>query len=396
MLPEIVRDHVNGRLSHISQYTSVTNLYLAFRQNESGPIFNDHSRTRISEDRSEVCSSGEDQMLNDIEDLECKQFLESEIITQSRKSSSCFVVRVGSRMCIERKAPFVNSGTHGVNGFMSFFSDLKFLKSLNSCRDAAEFIGVVLDNTRTHLKGYLYEYPALGGILTMLIVARSRSEVIPWEIREKWARQIVATIAEIHSSKGALIGGLWWLAEIGVKANGTVVFTALRCSQRHFDGRRGMRAPELRGISLSETCTLEKMVTFRTETFQLGLLLWLLAEHEDNTASCFCSRSVCTSRPRYMCTAEHADPIELPPCGAGIPWYFNEIIKQCRLPDPKHRKTACQLQKMFPPAEDGRCRYPGRQGRYSEEICHLKHISSLLHRMWYAGYERESSLQSMP
>lgn len=351
-LPTIIGDHVNRQLSYIDQFTSVTHLFLYLGQNESGLVFNDPARTKISEDCLEVCSSGEDQMLYDIEDLGCKQFLESEIITQSRKSCSCFIVRVESQTCIERKAPFVNSGICGRNGFQSFFDDLKLLKSLRGCSGVAEFIGVVLDDTRTHLRSYLYEYPALASILTMFVGAQSRSEIIPWDIRESWARQMVETVAEIHSGRGSLVGGLYWLAEIGIRENGTIAFTALRTSQKHFVHRPGMMAPELRGVSLTDVSTLEKMVTFRTEVFQLGLLLWMLAEHKDNTVGCFCSRSACTNRPRYMCTLDHTDPIELPPCSAGIPPYFDEIIKQCRLSDPKDRKTARQLREMFPPTDD--------------------------------------------
>ena len=356
-LPTIVGDHVNRQLSYIGQFNSVTHLSLYFGQDKSGSIFNDPARAKISEDCLEICQSGEDQMLRDINDLECKPFLESDIITQSRKSCSCFIVHVESRICIERKAPFVNSGIRGGNGFQSFFDDLKLLKSLQSYKGVAEFIGVVLDDARTHLRSYLYEYPALGSILTMFIGAQSRSEIIPWDIREIWARQIVKTVAEIHSGRGSLVGGLFWLAEIGIRANGTIVFTALRSSQkyyaqRYFTCRPGMTAPELRGVLSTDDSALEKMVTFRTEVFQLGLLLWMLAEHKDNTAGCFCSRSACTNWPRYMCTLDHTDPIELPLCSAEIPPYFNEIIKQCRSSDPKDRKTACQLQEMFPPTEE--------------------------------------------
>jgi hypothetical protein len=351
-LPTIVEDHVNLKLSSVDQFTSVTRLSLYLERNESGLVFNNPDRTMISEDCLEVCSSGEDQMLYDIEDLGCKQFLESEIITQSRKSNSCFIVRVESRVCIERKAPFVNSGIRGRNGFQSFFNDLKYLKSLRGCRGIAEFIGVVLDDTRTHLRSYLYEYPALSSILTMFVVARSKSEVIPWYIREVWARQMVETVAEIHSG-GSLVGMLYWLAEIGIRANGTIAFTAVKPSQRHFAHRPGMMPPELRGVSSTDVSTLEKMVNFRTEVFQLGLLLWMLAEHVDNIAGCFCSRSACTKSPRHMCTVDHTDPIELPSCSAGTPPYINEIIKQCRLSDPKDRKTALQLQKMFPPTKNG-------------------------------------------
>lgn len=223
-LPTIVGDHVKRQLSYVDRFTSVTHLSLYLGRNESGLVFNDPARTKISEDCLEVCSSGEDQMLYDIEDLGCKQFLESEIITQSRKSCFCFIVRVESRTYIERKASFVNSGIRGENGFQCFFDELKLLKSLRGCRGVAEFIGVVLDDTRTHLRSYLYEYPAFISILALFVNAQSRSEIIPWNIRKGWARQMVETVAEIHCRE-SLVGSLYWLSEIDIRANGTLAFT---------------------------------------------------------------------------------------------------------------------------------------------------------------------------
>lgn len=350
-LPDMVRDYLSGQLLHLDRFAPVTKVSLFFRQSESGPVLNDDARTSIREDRVEVCSSGEDEILHDIEDLECEQYLESEVITHSRRSSSRFIVLVESQICIEHKAPFVNSGIAGGNGFKTFFADLKLLKSLSGCRGVAQFMGVVLDDARSQLKGYLCEYPLLGNVLTIFASAQSRSEIIPWKLREAWARQLVKAVAEIHRDKGALVGGLRWLADIGIRADGTLALTAVRHSQRHFDGKPGMMAPEMREIPLSEKSTLGKMVTFRTEIFQLGLLLWMLAEQRSNTSGVFCARNACTFRPRYACTAEHADPIRLPTCGAGTPSYLNEIIEQCRSSDPKDRKTASQLEQCFPPAK---------------------------------------------
>lgn len=352
-LPPVVEDYVNRQLSCIDQFSSVTCLALYFERNESGLVSSDPARTKISENYIEACSSGENQMLCDIEDLGCKQFLESEIITQSRRSASCFIVRVESQTCIERKAPFVSSGIRGENGIQCFFDELKLLKSLRGCNGVAGFIGVVLDDARKHLMSYLYEYPALGNLTTLFEGAKSRSEIIPWDIREGWARQIVTTVAEIHSGRGSLVGSLFWDSDIGVRVDGTIAFTNIRSSQKHFGHRRGGMAPELRGLSSTDVSTLVKKVNFRTEVFQLGLLLWMLAEHKTNTDGCFCPRSACTIRPQYTCTLDHADPVELPSCNAAIPPYFNDLIKQSRLSDPKKRKTARQLQQMFPPSFKG-------------------------------------------
>ena len=347
MLPRIVRNQFDTLIPRLELYESITNISFSFEQNQSGQIVSISTGTKISEDLAEVRMSGEDQILYDLEDLGCAQFLESEIIVQSRMLSSYFIVRVESRTCIERKAPFVNAGEQGENGFRNYFDDLKLLKSMRGCNGVAEFIGIVLDDTRSHLRSYLLEYPILGNVMKILIGAQLKSETLPWDIRESWARQIIQTVSEIHS-RGSLVGGLLWMEEIGIRANGTVVLTGLRTYPRHFENRSGKMAPELRDISHINGRTLGKMVTFRTEIFQLGLILWKLAEHKDNTAGCFCSKAACTNHPRYLCDADHANPVELPTCNPDIPSYFGDIINQCRLPDPKMRPTACELAEILP------------------------------------------------
>lgn len=49
--------------------------------------------------------------------------------------------------------------------FYTYFNDLKLLKSMHGCTGVAEFIDLVLDDTRSHLRSYLYEYPVLGNVL---------------------------------------------------------------------------------------------------------------------------------------------------------------------------------------------------------------------------------------
>lgn len=258
-LPQIIQECTMRHLSQTSQFTAVTNLSLHFEQDENGLLLNNQTKSSFRQNYMEACSSGEDRILRDIEDLGCKKFSESEIITQSRKSSSCFIVRVGSRTCIERKAPFVSSGMRGANGFQNFFDDLKFLKSLRRCSGVAEFFGVVLDKTEKHLMSYIFEHPALGTVMSLFLGAYSNREIVPWIIRENWARQLVGAVADIHSGIGCLVGGLCWLDEIGVRADGTIILTAPRASQRYFNRGRGMLAPELRGIPGTSSQTLEKM-----------------------------------------------------------------------------------------------------------------------------------------
>ena len=359
-LPHVIWELTMKYLSQTNHFMSVTNLSLFLKENERGSLSHDQTKSGFREDCMEVSSSGEDQILHDIEDLGCKQFLESEMITQSRKSSACFIVLVESRTCVERKAPFVSSGLRGANGFQGFFDDLKFLKSLGGCSGVAEFVGVVLNDARTQLRSYMYEYPALGTVMSLFLGAQSKREIVPWSVRESWARQLVEAVANVHSSKGSMVGGLSWLDEIGVRADGTIVLTCLRASQRYFNRGRGMLAPELRGIPGTSSQALTKMANFRTEIFALGHILWRIAEHRTNTASCFCARNACVSRPRYRCAADHANSIELPPCNAEVPPYYNAIIKHCRARHPRDRRAARQLREMFPSA--------GNRETFSPEI----------------------------
>ena len=349
LLPKILSDELHKLLPSLELFKSVTSLSLLFKENEMGQIVNDSTRTTICEDILEVEMSCERRILNDLKHLNCAQFLERDILVESRISSSRFKVRAGSRVCIERKVPFANSGTQGENEFHAYFQDLKQLKSVRGYKGIAEFIGVVMDDTRSHLRSYLYEYPIIGSLFTVLMCAGSRAETIPWSVRENWARQVIETVSEVHS-KGFLVGCLMWLTEIGIRADGEIILAGLRTSQKHFANYNGHMAPELRDASRTDTYALNKLVDYRTEIFQLGLILWKLAEHKMNVfPGYFCSKSRCTYRPRYVCTAHHANPIELPTCPVGIPSYFNDIITQCRLRDPHLRPTAYELAEMFPP-----------------------------------------------
>ena len=352
LLPRLLSDELNTLLPRLKLFNSVTSLSLSFKEDEDGKTVNDSTKTAICEDILEVEMACEDRILNDLKHLNCVQFLERDILVESRISSSRFKVRVESRTCIERKVPFVNSGTQGDNEFHAYFQDLKQLKSMRGCNGVAEFIGVVIDDTRSHLRSYLYEYPVIGNLFTILMCAESKSETIPWQIRENWGRQIIRAVSEIHSN-GFLVGCLMWLQEIGIRADGQIILIGLRTSQRHFANYNGHMAPELRGTSLSDTHALNKMVNFSTEIFQLGFILWKLAEHKPNVfPGYFCSKAGCRYRPRYMCPADHANPIALPTCAAGIPSYFNNLITQCRLSDPKLRPTAYELAEILPHHKD--------------------------------------------
>ena len=323
---------------------TITSVSLHVREDIQGQLSIDTPNVLFAEDLQEIeMCSGEDQ-LQDIEDLGCAQYLESEVIIQSRISSSAYIVWVESQNFIERKLPFAGAGWQGQNGVEDFFEDLKLSYSMRECACVVRFIGVVLDDTRKHLKSYLYESPTLGTAQQMLETAEAKAEKIPWSIRETWAKQIVTAVSEVHS-KGFVVGVLQ-LDSIGIRADGSAVLTALKSSGRHIPNRRGYVPPELRSKPGSNFSP--KKMNFRTDIFQLGFILWLLAEHKSTVCGYYCIRNGCTTVPRYSCTADHTNPVSLPPCLNEVPAYFSEIINNCRASNPKARPPARELLALFP------------------------------------------------
>ena len=226
---------------------------------------------------------------------------------------------------------------------MDFVTSSQTLSS--DCNNTAKFIGVVLDDTRQHLKGYVYELPMITSIESLLFRANSRSETIPWFTREFWGRQMIQTLSDIH--KKGLIVGVVSLDSFGLRADGTAVLLRLETSQRHLRNEAGIMPPELRQFSKDGVKVLWN-VSFRTDVFQLGYVLWLLAEHKPIGHGHLCAKSACVKPPHSMCNADHANPVELPNCCSGIPPFFNDIIRQCRSRDPQARPSAHKLAKVLP------------------------------------------------
>lgn len=324
-LPAQLLEPVTMLLQKLELFNSVTPLSLSLGEDDTGQAIINSPSIEIAEDLPEIGMCSEDQVLDDIDDLGCAKFLESEVTVQSRVSSTRFMVQVASRICIERKAAFASAGALSENGFHEYFNDLKLLNSVGGCTSVVEFIGIVLDETRLHLRNDIYESPGLGSLLSILLCADFRAEMIPWSVREIWSRQIIGAVSDVHG-KGLVVGGGFLSDMIGVREDGSAVLSEFGTSSRHVQNICGRMAPELRSQlgkkALGKT-------TFRMDILHLSIQLWRLAEQVlYRTASCFCVIFGCTERPRITCMAEHRNHVELPACSTDVPSYFNEIIQK--------------------------------------------------------------------
>ena len=354
-LPEAFHESLSKLLPTLDLFDSVTKITLPFSQDNSGELIVDLDGIEMAEDTTEIALYCEDPIMLDIEDLDCAQFLESEVVTQYHMSSPYFVVWIEGQSCIERKAPFRSARPGDSNALQEFCDDLKLESSLRGCPGVIHFIGVVLDDTRRYLKSYVHESFS-SNIEAMFESAACQGETIPWHIRETWAWQIVTAVAEVH--KRGIAPVLVSSYTISIRPDGSAVI--LPRSPRPSDGLNGHLAPELRESSHKKGP--RDISKFRTDIFRLGLILWQLAEHQDNLSNFFCSQSGCTTSPRCTCNAPHRNPVELPNNSTHVPLYFRTMIQQCRARDPKARPSAHQLlDSFFPPETVGSTQEPTAQ-----------------------------------
>ncbi len=341
-LPSAVHRLLRTILPLIEFYSSVTQISLDLRVGKSGQITAESPRVEVIEDESEISKSDEREFLKYIESVCCKRYVESDVITYSRISSTSYKVFVDSQACVENKVLFASGKRQGNNAFLDYLSEIKHHISLRRCTNVAEFRGIVLDDTRQHLRSYLQE-PMMTSVESLLALATSRSKMIPWFIRELWARQLIQAMIEIHSQ--GLTAGLFNLNSVGIRGDGTAVFHPLQHSEKYVLDSNGLAPPELRNRHRNNHSgsAARNKLNFQTDIFQLGMLLWLLVEHVPKDMGHFCARSACMHSPRSTCVASHANPVELPKCRDDAPAYLCDIIRDCRLQDPQSRVSAREL-----------------------------------------------------
>ena len=348
-IPERLETPLQKLIREIENFGSVTNVFVNLRE-ENDRIAADMTRVQRAENVLERHMSNENKILQDIEHLGCPQFVESQVIFRAQLSCYRYKVWIGDRDFTECKVPFASAGLQGDNLFDDFADEVKRLTSLRGCRGIVQFLGVILDDSRRHIKGYLYEAPTFPTLRSIISLAKNQSKPIPWAVRELWIGQIVAAMSNVHA-RGLVIGALN-INRISIRADGSVVLDLSEYAHRNLSTQRDYLPPELWRMNF-DICRIPRStpLNFQTDVFQLGILIWLIAEHQPHTWGYYCTRAACTNVPRYQCTASHKEPTELPPCSVGIPSYINDLITVSRLPNPKDRPSASWLSTLFPPVD---------------------------------------------
>jgi serine/threonine protein kinase len=200
-----------------------------------------------------------------------------------------------------------------------FLYEVNALDSLLGCDNVVQLEGLVTDDRGELVKGLLISYASQGPLVDMIYDFRGTSQ-LPWYRREKWAKQIVGGLSDIHEA--GFVQGDFTLSNIVIDEDDNAIIIDIN--------RRGCpvgwEPPELSRL-IDSGQRIGMCIGVKTDLFQLGMVLWALAEEVDEPER--------VERP-------------LPSVLDDIPDYYRRIVKTCLRERPQGRVSANELLRLFP------------------------------------------------
>ena len=115
---------------------------------KGGQISAESPWIEVVEDEAEMSKADERDFLQYIDSVCCKRYVESDVVTYSRISSTSYLVYVDSQAYVEKKVSFASGNEQGNNAFLDYLDNIKHLISLRRCANVSAFQEIVLDDSR--------------------------------------------------------------------------------------------------------------------------------------------------------------------------------------------------------------------------------------------------------
>ena len=175
-----IYDAIRDSLPDIQFYDTVTNLKLA----------TEHERlhVHVTEDTNEVIHF---PSVTAIGHLDCLRVKEKDVEFDSHLSGFVYKVNVNDQVFIKKEIP-------GPDTVEEFLYEVNALHNLAHSDSVIKFGGVVTDNEGRRLQGLLISYAEKGALIDVLYDGRGQ---LSWPLRERWAKQIVQGLSEIHEGQ---------------------------------------------------------------------------------------------------------------------------------------------------------------------------------------------------
>ncbi|KAK4450673.1 kinase-like domain-containing protein, partial [Podospora aff. communis PSN243] len=300
-----IYEAIRESLHDIQFYDTVTNLKL---QTTEGRL-----HVHVVEDVNEIICYPTVRM---IQHMKCRRVKERELEFDSHLSGFVYKVRVNGEVLIKKEIP-------GPDTVDEFLYEINALNRLRFAENVIQFYGVVVDDKEENIKGLLISYADQGALIDIIY---DHNHSLPWSTREKWARQIVNGLAEIHEA--GFVQGDFTLSNIVINDEGDAKIIDIN--------RRGCpvgwEPPEATPL-IESNQRISMYIGVKSDLFQLGMVLWALATQEDEPEA-------------------HGRPLRIA-ADVQVPHWFRQIVSICLSEDPRRRLQALQLASLFPdPRED--------------------------------------------
>ena len=172
-----IYEAIRESLPDIQFYDTVTNLKL---QTESERL-----HVHVTEDIHEVIHFPPVTAINH---LHCQRVREQDLVFDSHLSGFVYKVTVKGHVFIKKEIP-------GPDTVEEFLYEVNALHRLSGSDSVIQFGGVITNNEGTHLKGLLISFAEKGALIDVIYDGKGE---LSWPRRERWAKQIVQGLSEIH------------------------------------------------------------------------------------------------------------------------------------------------------------------------------------------------------
>ncbi|KAI1481438.1 hypothetical protein F4774DRAFT_407745 [Daldinia eschscholtzii] len=298
-----IYEAIRESLQDIQFYPTVTNLKL---QTTEGRL-----HVHVVEDVNEIINYPTVRM---IQHLKCRRVRERDLAFESHMSGFVYKVRVAGQTLIKKEIP-------GPDTVDEFLYEVNALNSLRFSRNVIEFYGVIVDDDDEMVKGLLINYAEKGALIDLIYDSQEDGRVLPWSLREKWARQIVQGLSDVHEA--GFVQGDLTLSNIVIdyEDNAKIIDINRRgCPV-------GWEPPEATAL-IDSNQRISMYIGVKSDLYQLGMVLWALATLEDEPEA-------------------HRRPLRLA-SEIDVPDWYRTMVEYCLHEDPRVRLQASMLLRLFP------------------------------------------------
>ncbi|GAB7339822.1 hypothetical protein MBLNU457_6364t1 [Dothideomycetes sp. NU457] len=300
-----IYEAIRDSLPDIQFLDTVTNLKLE-TDHEEGRL-----HVHVTEDLNEIINFPSVSLLSHIRERH-QTYRESDLEFKQHLSGFVYKVYTGSEYLIKKEIP-------GPETIDEFLYEIAALDALRGAESVIQFRGLVVDDEVTVVKAILITFASKGSLIDTIYDERDNLE---WHTRCKWARQIIKGLAEIHEA--GFVQGDFTLSNIVIDNEDDAKIIDIN--------RRGCpvgwEPPELRPL-IESGQRIAMMIGVKTDIYQLGMVLWALAELNDEPER--------VERPLFE------DPDQDP----RVPLWYRDMIRWCLDDRPQMRLNAKDLLAFF-------------------------------------------------